>query len=77
MSKDSVVHLNHGVLLGSLKNRHNEIFRQMDGTRKKNHHIIFYFDIFFCCLEVSSFLMRDRKGVDVEGREGGEGLGGV
>lgn len=32
----------------------------------------------FCCglLEAHSLLMRDRKGVDLDGRGGGEGLGG-
>ena len=28
-------------------------------------------------LEACSFLMRDRKGVDLDGRDGGEELGGV
>ena len=41
-------------------------------------HLIFYFVIFGCyLLEACSFLMRDRKGVDLEGRRGGEDLGRV
>lgn len=38
---------------------------------------VFYFVMFCCCLlEAHSFLMRDRKGVDLDGRGGGEELGG-
>jgi hypothetical protein len=76
MSKDSVVHLNHGVLLGSLKNRHNEIFRQMDGTRKKI--IILYFILTFFLLFRSQLFSNERqKGSRCRRGEGGEGLGGV
>ena len=39
---------------------------------------MFYFFLFGCyLLEACSFLMRDRKGVDLDGRDGGEELGGV
>jgi hypothetical protein len=40
------------------------------------HFIIFYFVRFGCyLLEACSFLMRDRKGLDLEGRGGWEDLG--
>ena len=40
--------------------------------------LIFYFVMFGCyLLGACSFLMRDRKGVDLEGKGGGEELGGI
>lgn len=37
MDKENVVHLHNGVLLRCLKKWHQEIYRQMDETKKKNH----------------------------------------
>lgn len=39
--------------------------------------LLYFILLYYCLLEACSFLMRDGKGLDLEGRGGREELGGV